>query len=54
MQIAIPIDDFQEEKVLFCNKTENTVINGGGFYRVIYCDQDVTMLGVYTSRFQLI
>ena len=46
MQIAIPIDDFQEEKVLFCNKTENTVINGGGFYRVMYCDQDVTMLGV--------
>ena len=53
MQIAIPIDDFQEDKVFFCNKTENTVINGGGFYRVMYCDQDVTMLE-YTSRFQLI
>ena len=49
MQIAIPIDDFQEDKVFFCNKTENTVINGGGFYRVMYCDQDVTMLGVHIT-----
>jgi hypothetical protein len=49
MQIAIPIDKFQGDKVFFCNKTENTVINGGGFYRVMYCDQDVTMLGVHIT-----
>jgi len=49
MQIAIPIEKFQEDKVFFCNKTENTVINGGGFYRVMYCDRDVTMLGVHIT-----
>jgi hypothetical protein len=49
MQIAIPIDEFQKDKVFFCNKTENTVINGGGFYRVMYCDKDVTMLGVHIT-----
>lgn len=49
MQISIPIDDFSSDKVLFCNRTENTVISGGGFYRVMYCDKDVTMLGVHIT-----
>lgn len=47
MQIAISSDDFCVDKVFFCNRTENTVISGGGFYRVMYCDDDITMLGVH-------
>ena len=49
MQISVNIDKFSPDKVFFCNRTENTVINGGGFYRVMYCDTDVTMLGIHIT-----
>lgn len=49
MQISIPIEKFIPDNILFCPRADNTVINGGGFYRVMYCTSDVSMLGVHIS-----
>lgn len=47
MQISIGIDDLEDDDILFCNRAENTVINGGGFYRVMYCNGTTSMIGVH-------
>lgn len=49
MQISVPIKEFSTNNILFCNRSENTVINGGGFYRTMYCDKDITMLGIHIT-----
>lgn len=49
MQISVPFEKFNTDNILFCNRSENTVINGGGFYRTMYCDKDITMLGVHIT-----
>lgn len=46
MQIIIPYEKYNHEKILFCNRTDNTVITGGGFYRLMYCTKDITILGI--------
>lgn len=47
MQLSVAIEDFKEECIGFCSRAENTVISGGGFYRVMYYNKDVTMLGTH-------
>lgn len=47
MQLSIPIQQYNVDDVFFCNRTDNTVINGGEFYRLMYCTKDVSMLGVH-------
>lgn len=47
MQISIPIQQYNIDNVYFCNKTDNTVINGGHFYRLMYCNENVSILGVH-------
>jgi hypothetical protein len=47
MQISIPIQQYNIDNVCFCNRTDNTVINGGEFYRLMYCNENVSMLGVH-------
>lgn len=46
MQILIPEEKFDISNVLFCNRTDNTVISGGGFYRIMYCTKDISILGI--------
>lgn len=47
MQLTIHIKDFDNNNIYFCNKTENTVISGGSFYRLMYCTKDFSMLGIH-------
>lgn len=46
MQIAIPIKSYNLENVFFSYRTENTVVSGGGFYRAMYCDGNITIVGI--------
>lgn len=46
MQIVIPYDKYNPNNILFSNRTDNTVIVGGGFYRAMYCNKHLTILGI--------
>lgn len=46
MQIAIPFNSLDSEKIYFTNRTDNTVVPGGGFYRIIYADEHVSLIGL--------
>ena len=47
MQLSIPIQDYDNENIVFSNKTDNNVISGGNFYRLMYCTKDISMLGIH-------
>jgi hypothetical protein len=47
MQLSISIKDYDNENIVFSNKTDNNVISGGNFYRLMYCTKDISMLGVH-------
>ena len=46
MQATIPFENFQSSNIYVSQRTENTVVAGGGFYRVMYCSQEGTLLGI--------
>lgn len=46
MQVAIPLQNFNSANVHISQRTENTVVTGGGFYRVMYCSPEGTILGI--------
>ena len=46
MQVAIPFHNFESSNVYISQRTENTVVAGGGFYRVMYCGSEGTVLGI--------
>ena len=47
MQLLIPLKSYDNNNVVFCNKTDNIVIPGGNFYKLMYCTKNVSMLGVH-------
>jgi hypothetical protein len=47
MQLLIPLKSYDNNNVVFCNKTDNIVIPGGNFYKLMYCNKNVSMLGVH-------
>lgn len=46
MQVAIPFQSFETQNIYISPRTENTVVAGGGFYRVMYCGREGTILGI--------
>jgi hypothetical protein len=46
MQVAIPLQSFDTSNIFIGQRTENTVVAGGGFYRVMYCSPECSILGV--------
>lgn len=47
MQLAIPYHEFDKNNVFFGQRTNNTVLEGSSFYRIMYSDEGVIMNGIY-------
>jgi len=46
MQVTIPLQNFNSNYIHISQRTENTVVAGGGFYRVMYCSPEGTIIGI--------
>lgn len=51
MNLAINIEQFQEEPLIFCDPIKNNIMNEGNFVRILYSTNVVTLNGVYISFF---
>ena len=47
MQLVIPYHTFDKDNVFFGQRTNNTVLEGSSFYRILYSDESVIMNGIY-------
>ena len=49
MLLAIPLSDFEKDKIVFCDPIKNTVIDNSKFIRLIYSPEYYTLNGLFMS-----